>query len=109
MVAVIPVPTGLGGADGDEPARSDGDIVREALERFHAVQEWQQVEDERARQDIKFANGDARNTWQWDRSAYNRRTGGDESIPCLTINITRVHNDMVINDMIKSDFEPKVR
>src|SRR6185312_1524889 len=108
MVAVVPVPTGLGMPD-DEPARDDSDIVLEALDRFHAVQEWQAVEDERSRQDIKFANGDARNTWQWDRSAYNRRTGGDESIPCLTINNTRVHNDMVINDMTKSDFEPKVR
>src|SRR6185312_2694904 len=108
MVAVVPVPTGLGRPD-DEPARDDRDVVLEALDRFHAVQEWQAVEDERSRQDIKFANGDARNTWQWDRSAYNRRTGGDESIPCLTINNTRVHNDMVINDMTKSSFEPKVR
>jgi Phage P22-like portal protein len=109
VVAVAsPVPTGVKRSD-DGPASEDGDIIIEALERFKAVEEWQGVEDERSRSDTKFANGDARNTWQWDRSAYNRRTGGDDSIPCLTINNTRVHNDMVINDMTKSSFEPKVR
>jgi hypothetical protein len=109
MVAVAaPVPTGVGRQD-DGPATEDRDIIIEALERFHAVQEWQGVEDERSRSDIKFANGDARNTWQWDKSALNRRQGGDDSMPCLTINNTRVHNDMVINDMTKSSFEPKVR
>lgn len=108
VLPAAPVRTGTKGS-GDAPARDDSDIILEALERFHAVQEWQGVEDERFRSDIKFANGDGRNTWQWDRGAYNRRTNGDDSIPCLTINTTRVHNDMVINDMIKSDFEPKVR
>jgi portal protein len=95
--------------DDGEPATTDDQIVFEAVERFKACQEWQGVEDERTREDIKFANGDARNTWQWDRSAYNRRTGGDESIPCLTINNTRAHNDLIINEMTKSSFEPKVR
>jgi len=108
VMPAAPVPTGMKGS-GDGPATEDADIILEALERFHACQEWQGVEDERLRSDIKFANGDARNTWQWDHGAYNRRTNGDDSIPCLTINNTRVHNDMVINDMTKSNFEPKVR
>lgn len=93
--------------DDGKPATSDDDIVSEAVERWQACKDWQGVEDERAREDIKFANGDPRNRWQWDRQLYEDRDG--EDLPCLTINNTRVHNDLIINSISKNAFGVKVR
>ena len=38
-------------------AHGDHDIILEALDRWKACKEWQGIEDQRARDDIKFANG----------------------------------------------------
>src|ERR1700688_4198522 len=95
--------------DTGKPATDDDGIVREAMERWKSCEEWQGVEDERARQDIKFANGDARNAFQWPEKIYQDRTGGESELPCLTINNTRVHNDLVINAMSKNKFSAKIR
>ena len=95
----------------DEPQadRPDRVIVNRALERWKACQEWQGTEDERAREDIKFANGDPRNRWQWPDDVYNQRTSDGSDLPCLTINNTRVHNDMIINAMSKNAYGVKIR
>jgi hypothetical protein len=87
----------------------DQQIVKEANDRFKACKEWQGTEDERTRSDIKFANADARNAWQWPQKVYADRTADGTDLPCLTINITRVHNDLIINDICKQDFGIKVR
>ena len=92
-----------------KPATTDHDILIEATERYAATEEWQGVEDERSREDIKFANGDARNAWQWPTKIYAQRTGGESELPCLTINNTRVHNDMIINDLSKNPYGVTVR
>lgn len=97
----------FGALDDDKEPQTKDEIVREAFDRWKACYEWQGTEDQRAREDIKFANGDARNTWQWPESEYKQRD--DQHLPCLTINSTRVHNDMVINAMSKNNFAPKVR
>lgn len=101
MVAII--------SSDDGPATEDDAIVREALENWKASQDWQGAEDERAREDIKFANGDARNAWQWPQNLYDTRTGGDDPLPCLTINNTRTHNDIIINAMSKNRHGIKIR
>ena len=95
----------------DEPQtdRPDRVIVNRALERWKACQEWQGTEDERTREDIKFANGDPRNRWQWPDDVYNQRTSDGSDLPCLTINNTRVHNDMIINAMSKNAYGVKIR
>lgn len=100
----------LYGADADTPLL-DGDegIVQEAAERWKACQEWQGTEDERSREDIKFANGDARNAWQWPTKIYSERTDDGNDLPCLTINNTRVHNDLIINSLSKAPFSAKIR
>lgn len=95
------------GPDDNTNAVGDDAIVLEAVERWKACKDWQGVEDERAREDIKFANGDARNRWQWDRALYEDRDG--EDLPCLTINNTRVHNDLIINEMSKQNYGVKIR
>ncbi len=102
MVAPIP-------AQDDADTSSDGALIREALDRWKACQEWQGTEDERTREDIKFANGDPRNKWQWPQDVYNRRTDDGADLPCLTINNTRVHNDMIINAMSKNAYGVKIR
>jgi hypothetical protein len=98
-----------GAGENTEPAVGVDDIVKEANERWKACKDWQGTEDERTREDIKFANGDARNTWQWPRGIYDQRTEGESELPCLTINNTRTHNDIIINQMSKNGFGAKVR
>lgn len=92
-----------------EPASGTDGIVLEAFDRWKVCREWQGVEDERSRDDIKFANGDSRNAWQWPDRLYQQRTGAGQDLPCLTINSTRVHNDMIINSMAKNPYGIKVR
>lgn len=87
----------------------DDRIVAEATERWKACKDWQGVEDERAREDIKFANGDARNAWQWPTKIYAERTADGNDMPCLTINNTRVHNDLIINKISENGFAAKIR
>ena len=100
MVAVI--------TDDQPTGNEDEDIVREAVERFKACEDWEGVQDERSREDIKFANADPRNLWQWPDKIYEQ-ISGDQDLPCLTINNTRVHNDMIINDLSKNAYGVKVR
>lgn len=88
-------------------ARNDDGIVREAMDRWKACKDWQGSEDERSRDDIKFANGDPRNSWQWPDKILEDRD--DQHLPCLTINNTRVHNDLIINQMSKNRYGIKVR
>ena len=97
--------------DPDDGKTDDGDrgIIIEALDRWKACKEWQGTEDERSREDIKFANGDPRNRWQWPDDVYNQRTSDGSDLPCLTINNTRVHNDMIINAMSKNAYGVKIR
>ncbi|QBP10439.1 portal protein [Cupriavidus metallidurans] len=80
--------------DGPDP------IVKEAQERFQRCQE---IEDEFRRrfvEDVKFANGDPDNGWQWPDQIRNSRDGDNR--PCLTINKTRQHNLQIINDAKKN-------
>jgi hypothetical protein len=95
--------------DDTKPATTDHEIVMEANERWQACKEWQGVSDERTREDIKFAWGDARNAWQWPDKIYNARTGGASELPTLTINKTRSHNDIIINAMMKNASGIKIR
>lgn len=96
--------------DSSAPAETDDGIVEEAVDRFKACKDWQGTSDERSRDDIKFANGDARNAWQWPTKIYQERSAGSSGeLPCLTINSTRVHNDLIVNQMSKNNFGIKIR
>ena len=87
----------------------DEGIVQEATQRWTAIKDWQGVEDERTREDIKFANGDTRNAWQWPTKIYADRTAEGANLPCITINNTRVHNDLIINAICKNGYSIKIR
>jgi len=96
-------------ADDGPPVPGDPGIVLEAVDRWHACEDWQGVQDERIREDIKFANADARNAWQWPTKIYQERTSDGNDMPCLTINNTRVHNDLIINQLSKNNYGVKIR
>lgn len=80
----------LQGLDGD--AR----IVAEAKKRFNYCASWEGDARKRFLEDLKFANADPDNNWQWDDELRTYRQ--DRNKPCLTINKTRQHNLQIIND-----------
>lgn len=96
-------------SDEEDKPQTDEGIVQEANEAWHEIKDWQGDSDDRTREDIKFANADARNRWQWPEKIYAARTGGEENCACLTINKTRVHNDIIINQMAKQSSGVKIR
>lgn len=80
----------------DIPISADDKIVTEAKKRFRRCEEWESTARARFLDDLKFANGDAYNRYQWPTDLYQLRD--DDSLPCLTINKTRQHNLQIIND-----------
>lgn len=74
----------------------DDDILQEAKKRFQACEDWEADFRKRFVEDLKFANADPENGWQWDQVLQQNRT--DKRKPCLTINKTRQHNLQIIND-----------
>jgi hypothetical protein len=74
----------------------DSDILQEAKKRFQACEDWEADFRKRFVEDLKFANADPENGWQWDQVLQQNRT--DKRKPCLTINKTRQHNLQIIND-----------
>lgn len=74
---------------------SDG-IVREAHKRFERCQTADRDFRQRFIEDVKFANGDSENGWQWDANMRQRRDKMGR--PCLTINKVRQHCFQIIND-----------
>lgn len=71
-------------------------IVAEAKERFERCQEFESDFRQRFVEDLRFANGDADNGWQWPDQIRTTREG--DARPCLTINKVRQHNLQIIND-----------
>jgi hypothetical protein len=76
----------------DEPSA----IVKEALKRFQRCEEAEGEFRTRFVNDVKFANGDSDNGWQWEDD--NSRTRKASGRPCLTINKARQHCLQIIND-----------
>jgi hypothetical protein len=87
--------------------REDRDIIAEAHDRFVRCQGWYAVARQRWLEDLKFAEGDSDNQYQWP-NAIRRERDIDER-PCLTINKTRQHNLHIINDAKQNKPAIKVR
>lgn len=88
--------------------RSESDkreILREARTRFKRAQNWEATWRGRFRDDIKFAEADSYNMWQWDKPAQDARVNR----PMLTINRVRQHNLDILNDARQSRVAIKVR
>lgn len=80
----------------DAPTEEEVSIVKRAKRRFTQCENWEAQARIRFEYDYKFANGDSHNKYQWDNDLVLSRELEDK--PCLTINKTRQHNLMIIND-----------
>jgi hypothetical protein len=85
----------------------DEKIVQGAKDRFKLAEVWES--DARANYifDLKFANGDSSNMYQWDTGVATPRV--TENKPCLTINKTMQHCLNVLNDNLQNPSQVEIR
>ncbi len=81
-------------------------IIDEARKRRRRVAEWEANWRPLFIQDIKFANGDDENGYQWPNSI--RRSRDVSARPCLTMNIIKQHNLMIKNSALQNKVEVKI-
>src|SRR5215468_7228269 len=72
-------------------------VYEEAEERFAQCETWEKDSRRLFLEDIKFANADPDNGFQWPN--HMRRNRDVDQRPALTINKTRQHNLQIINDL----------
>src|SRR5882672_11385110 len=84
-----------GGVD-TEALDEDTEIILEAYERFAYCAEWESQFRDLYVQDVKFANADPDNGWQWPDDL--RRDRMMQRRPALTINKVQSHVNLVVND-----------
>lgn len=80
----------------EELLTGDDRIVAEAQRRFKQCENWESAARKLFLDDIKFANADSINGWQWPQDIRLNREFDER--PCLTINKTRQHCLQIIND-----------
>jgi hypothetical protein len=94
--------------DKDDGGTPDERIVKEAQRRFDICATYENDARLRFIEDVKFANGDSDNLYQWDENSRTARGYGTiDERPCLTINKIRQHNLNIINDARQN--KPAVR
>ncbi len=74
----------------------DLELLEEAYERFQYASEWEANFRDLFVQDVKFANADSDNGWQWPDDL--RRDRMINRRPALTINKVQNHINLVVND-----------
>lgn len=92
----------------DPPTIGSGkyaDVVRRAHRRFKKCQAWESSARNNWLDDLRFANGDAYNNWQWPVAVYQDRGAR----PSLTVNETREHNLHIINEAKQNKASVKYR
>lgn len=92
----------------DVKKRDDTDtrkILDEARKRFRRAYDWEATARTRFVDDLKFAEGDSYNNYQWP----NGIQGDRAKRPMLTINRVRQHNLDILNDARQSRVAIKVR
>ena len=88
-------------ASDPSPEILSGDpIVIEARKRFDRAAEWEAIWRQRFLEDIRFANGDSENGYQWPNEIRNARD--TSARPCLTMNLIAQHNMMISNEARKN-------
>ena len=81
-------------------------IVDKIRRRFKRCVEWEAHWRPLFLEDVKFANADSDNGWQWPDKL--RATRQDTNRPCLTINATRIHNKQITNGMLRNKAGVKI-
>lgn len=80
----------------EDTLTGDEKIIARAKRRYHYCEQWESNFRKLFLDDVKFANADSDNHYQWPNNI--RQTRDIEQRPCLTINRTQVHNLQIIND-----------
>jgi hypothetical protein len=80
----------------DDMPEEDIEILTEAYERFEYCSTWESKFRDLYVQDVKFANADSDNGWQWPDDL--RRDRMLNRRPALTINKVQNHVNLVVND-----------
>lgn len=95
--------------EGEEDVKQKGDesVLQRARDKFTYCKSWYDNAYRNVREDTRFANADARNNDQWPDKVFQQRDGEDR--PCLTINKTRIHNRMVINEALQNKASLQIR
>lgn len=75
---------------------ADEKVIYEAKTRFQRCDSWESEARRNYVFDMKFANGDPTNMYQWPEGIARDR--GSDMRPCLTVNKTRQHNLQIVND-----------
>jgi hypothetical protein len=82
---------------GVNPAKQFTDpVLTEAYARAKRCIEWRSNADENMLSDYKMRHGDDINQYQWPNSIRRMRDGDGK--PCLTLNVIRQHNLMIVNE-----------
>lgn len=88
----------------------DSDLIRTAKQRFRRCDLWEAIARKRWLEDYKFYNADAYNMYQWPDNARNARGfGTGDERPCLTVNKSAKHCDMVINDALQNKSSIRIK
>lgn len=88
----------------------DSELIRTAKQRFRRVDLWEAIARKRWLEDYKFYNADAYNMYQWPDNARNARGfGTGDERPCLTVNKSAKHCDMVINDALQNKSSIRIK
>ena len=90
----------------EELLTGDERIIAEAKRRFKQCEEWESNARKLWLEDVKFANADSDNGYQWPNEV--RRNRDVDERPCLTINKVRQHNLQIINDIKQNKPRAKV-
>ncbi len=93
--------------DSEDLLKGDEKIVAEAQRRFKQCKDYEGPSRALFIEDIKFANGDSDNMYQWPDSIRQNREV--DARPCVTINKTRQHNLQIINDAKQNKASIKIR
>lgn len=94
-------------SDDANPGGKLSDVVIEARDRFRRCSKWEHTARKMFLDDLKFAEGDAYNGYQWPNEI--RRSRDIDERPCLTNNIVRQHNLNIINDAKQNKPRIKIR
>lgn len=76
--------------------KKDEELIIEAHARFQRCQDFEGDFRKLFTDDLKFVSADSDNGYQWEDAMRNKRQ--NDARPCLTVNKTRVHALMVINE-----------
>lgn len=84
---------------------ADEKLVDECHKRFERCEDFESETRPLWKEDLRFANGDPDNGWQWDDAM--RKARELDNRPSLTINKTKQHNRQITNDARQN--KPSIR